>query len=93
MRTKTNSTGSKSRDIQIIGGWNQATLLYSYDTVVGYRAEIDGKVKTVLAQNCWSITTAKHLSDYRDEFGLEKGDCFNYGAFKKRAKIDGVDVL
>jgi hypothetical protein len=40
----------------------------------------------------YSQTTAQHLSKYRDEFGLERGDTFDYPAFVKRAEIDGVQI-
>lgn len=88
-RIATNSTGSMSRKtVQDNDGLYSIVLLYSYGTVVGYYK--DGRC--VLMSGGYSVTTAQHLSKYRDEFGLERGDTFDYLAFKKRAKIDGVNI-
>lgn len=87
-RIRTNSTGSMSRrTVQDNEGYI-IVLLYSYGTIVGYYK--DGRC--VLMSGGYSQTTAQHLSKYRDEFGLERGDTFNYPAFVKRAEIDGVDI-
>jgi hypothetical protein len=85
-RIKTNSTGSMSREVTKDG----VTLLYSYDTIVGYVK--DGKV-VLVAGNTYSKTTSQHLSKYRDEFGINPEDTFEYRAFLKRAELDGVNVL
>ena len=94
-RIPTNSTGSMSRKTVWFLNWNKdhedhytVELLYSYGTIVGYVK--DGRC--VLMSGGYSTTTAQHLSKYRDEFGLERGDTFDYPAFVKRAEIDGVDI-
>ena len=88
-RIPTNSTGSMSRrTVQDHEGDYSIVLLYSYGTIVGYVK--DGIC--VLMSGGYSTTTAQHLSKYRDEFGLERGDTFDYPAFVKRAEIDGVVI-
>ena len=90
-RTPTNSTGSMSRTtVQDRDGFYSTLLLYSYQTVVGYVK--DGKV-VLVAGNTYSQTTSQHLSKYRDEFGINPEDTFEYRAFLKRAELDGVNVL
>ena len=91
-KVKTNSTGSMSR----VHDWTpneygymvQTTLLYSYNTIVGYIKEN----RVVICSGPYSTTTSKHLAKYRDEFGIEKEDTFEYAAFVKRAELDGVNV-
>jgi len=88
-RIPTNSTGSMSRKtVQDNEGHYSIVLLYSYGTIVGYYK--DGRC--VLMSGGYSMTTAQHLSKYRDEFVLERGDTFDYPAFVKRAEIDGVNI-
>jgi hypothetical protein len=88
-RIPTNSTGSMSRKtVQDHEGYYSIVLLYSYGTIIGYVK--DGRC--VLMSGGYSTTTAQHLSKYRDEFGLERGDTFDYPAFVKRASIDSVNV-
>lgn len=82
-KVKTNSTGSMSREFN-----DDVLLLYSYYTVVGYVK--DGKA--VICSGPYSATTSKHLSKYRDEFGIDKEDTYEYAAFLKRAELDGVNV-
>ena len=84
-RIKTNSTGSMSREVTKDG----VTLLYSYDTIVGYVK--DGRCVLVKG-NTYSQTSAIHIGKYRDEFGLKPDDTFIYAAFTRRAAIDGVNV-
>ena len=86
-RTPTNSTGSMSRMVDYYDG--RIIKLYSYATVVGYVK--DGKV-VLVAGNTYSQTTSQHLSKYRDEFGINPEDTFEYRAFLKRAELDGVNV-
>ena len=89
-RTPTNSTGSMSRTtVKDKDGFYSTLLLYSYQTVVGYIK--NGKV-VLVAGNTYSQTTSQHLSKYRDEFGINQEDTFEYRAFLKRAELDGVDV-
>ena len=92
-RIKTNSTGSMSREVTKDG----VTLLYSYDTIVGYvmpERNPDIQKRCVLVKgNTYSQTSAIHIGKYRDEFGLEPDDTFIYAAFTRRAAIDGVNVL
>ena len=89
-RTPTNSTGSMSRTtVKDKDGFYSTLLLYSYQTVVGYIK--NGKV-VLVAGNTYSQTTSQHLSKYRDEFGINPEDTFEYRAFLKRAELDGVDV-
>jgi len=92
MRIKTNSTGSMSRELdnflideEGILKSKTVEIYYSYQTVVGYR--LAGQ-KPVFCQNAWTQTTAQHLSKYRDEFGLEKGDQYEIRAFITRAFTD-----
>jgi len=82
-KVKTNSTGSMSREFN-----DGVMLLYSYYTVVGYVK--DGKA--VICSGPYSATTSKHLSKYREEFGIDKEDTYEYAAFLKRAELDGVNV-
>lgn len=82
-KVKTNSTGSMSRTFE-----DGVILLYSYNTVVGYVK--DGRA--VICSGPYSATTSKHLSKYRDEFGIDKENTFEYAAFVKRAELDGVNV-
>ena len=35
------------------------TLWYSYETIIAYRDNQDGRV---VSENCWSTTTGKHLN-------------------------------
>ena len=89
-RTPTNSTGSMSRTtVKDKDGFYSTLLLYSYQTVVGYIK--NGKV-VLVAGNTYSQTTSQHLSKYRDEFGINPEDTFEYRAFLKRAELDGVNV-
>lgn len=92
MRIKTNSTGSMSRELdnflideEGILQSKTVEIYYSYQTVVGYR--LAGQ-KPVFCENAWTQTTAQHLSKYRDEFGLEKGDQYEIKAFITRAFTD-----
>ena len=84
-RQRTNSTGSMSRAITSDG----VTLLYSYDTIVGY---VKGDRCVLDKSNTYSQTSASHINKYRDEFGLEPGDTFIYTAFTRRAAIDDVNI-
>ena len=101
-RERQNTTGSMWRK-HYDNGLTGITLLYSYNTVVGYirgYAPIDdnmnlfcGKDNVVLIDSgYYSATTNKHQSSYREEFGVERADTFDYKAFLKRAERDGVDV-
>lgn len=92
MRIKTNSTGSMSRELdnflideEGILQSKTVEIYYSYQTVVGYR--LAGQ-KPVFCKNVWTQTTAQHLSKYRDEFGLDKGDQYEPEAFITRAFKD-----
>ena len=84
MKTKLNTTGTMSTKIE-----DGAIKLYSYNTVMGYVK--DGKA--VLVNGGYSMTTAKHLSKYRDMYSIERGQTYEYKAFIKRAKLDNVRVL
>jgi len=84
MKTKLNTTGSMSSEIE-----NGAIKLYSYNTVMGYIK--DGK--TVLVDGGYSMTTAKHLSKYRDMYSIDREQTYEYKAFIKRAELDNVKVL
>ena len=51
--------------------------------------------KAIMVNEFYSMTTSKHQSKYREMFSLDrdKGELFEYGAFIKRAELDGVNVL
>ena len=68
-----------------------ALKLYSYDTVMGYVKN----GKAIMVNEFYSRTTSKHQTKYREMFNLDrdKGELFEYGAFIKRAELDGVNVL
>ena len=84
MKTKLNTTGSMSSEIE-----NGAIKLYSYNTVMGYIKN----GKAVLVNGGYSMTTAKHLSKYREMYSIERGQTYEYKAFIKRAELDNVKVL
>jgi len=86
MKTKINSTGSMSTQVE-----DGALKLYSYDTVMGYVKN----GKAIMVNEFYSRTTSKHQAKYREMFNLDrdKGELFEYGAFIKRAELDGVNVL
>ena len=92
-KVKTNSTGSMSRDFIWTPEDDEqqvfTTLLYSYNTVVGY---VQKNKRPVICSGPYSATTSKHLSKYREEFGIDKEDTYEYAAFLKRAELDGVNV-
>ena len=81
---KLNSTGSMSIEFTEEG----ILLMKSYNTVVGYSF----KNKTVIVDTFYSTTTSSHLRNFRDMFGVEREDTFEYRAFIKRAELDGVNV-
>jgi len=78
------STGSMSTSFE-----DGAIKLYSYHTIVGYIKN----GKAIIVNGGYSTTTAKHLSNYRDSYSVNKDDTFEYEAFIKRAELDGVNVL
>tara|TARA_B100000212_G_C27292755_1_gene498015 strand:- start:426 stop:716 length:291 start_codon:yes stop_codon:yes gene_type:complete len=86
MKTKINSTGSMSTQVE-----DGALKLYSYNTVMGYVKN----GKAIMVNEFYSRTTSKHQAKYREMFNLDrdKGELFEYGAFIKRAELDGVNVL
>lgn len=84
MKTKLNTTGSMSSEIE-----NGAIKLYSYNTVMGYVK--DGRA--VLVDGGYSMTTAKHLSKYREMYSIDREQTYEYKAFIKRAELDNVKVL
>jgi len=88
-KVKTNSTGSMSREFN-----DGVILLYSYNTVVGYVHTnlLQTNKKPVICSGPYSATTSKHLSKYREEFGIDKEETYEYAAFLKRAELDGVNV-
>ena len=59
---------------------NGAIKLYSYN-------------KAVLVNGGYSMTTAKHLSKYRDMYSIDREQTYEYKAFIKRAELDNVKVL
>ena len=101
-RERQNTTGSMWRK-HYDNGLTGITLLYSYNTCVGYirgHAPIGdrmnlfcGKDNVVLIDSGnYSTTTNKQQSLYRQEFGVERADTFEYKAVLKRAEKDGVYV-
>ena len=86
MKTKINSTGSMSTQVE-----DGALKLYSYNTVMGYVKN----GKAIMVNEFYSRPTSKHQAKYREMFNLDrdKGELFEYGAFIKRAELDGVNVL
>tara|TARA_R110002012_G_C11273222_1_gene569712 strand:- start:121 stop:390 length:270 start_codon:yes stop_codon:yes gene_type:complete len=84
MKTKLNTTSSMSSEIE-----NGAIKLYSYNTVMGYIKN----GKAVLVNGGYSMTTAKHLSKYRDMYSIDREQTYEYKAFIKRAELDNVKVL